>query len=104
VRIVDIKCPSSGEAERNAWENIDLLRPSDEVKFVIGTRADYEWACEVLREHDLAARCAVLFAPVAAERGLEPVRLAEWILADRLDVRLGLQLHKIIWSATTRGV
>lgn len=114
VRIVDFKCPSSGEVERNDWGNIDLLAPSDEVKFVIGTRADYEWAREAVRKHDLPSRCPVLFAPVTGRPGvdsltpgkghLEPARLAEWLLEDRLDVRLGLQLHKIVWPGATRGV
>ncbi|MFQ5807084.1 MAG: radical SAM protein [Phycisphaerae bacterium] len=114
VRIVDFKCPSSGEVERNDWDNVNLLRPIDEVKFVIGTRADYEWARDVIREYDLPSRCPVLFAPVTGHPGagsltlakgqLEPVRLAEWLLEDGLDVRLGLQLHKIIWPTRARGV
>ena len=113
VRIVDFKCPSSGEVARNNWDNVVLLTPRDEVKFVIGTRADYEWALAVIREHDLPARCAVLMAPVTSPPGggasktvggLEPDRLAAWLLEDRLDVRFGLQLHKIIWPAGMRGV
>lgn len=114
VRIVDFKCPSSGEVERNDWTNIDLLTPNDEVKFVIGTRADYEWSREVIRKHDLTSRCPVLLSPVTAPpttnasassvTGLAPDQLAEWLLADQLDVRLGLQLHKIIWSPAKRGV
>ena len=114
VRIVDFKCPSSGEVERNDWTNIDLLTKRDEVKFVIGDRADYEWARGVIHKYDLTSRCPVLLSPVTApaEAGasaspvasLAPDQLAEWLLADRLDVRLGLQLHKIIWSLTKRGV
>lgn len=109
VRIVDFKCPSSGESERNDWSNVELLTPRDEVKFVIGTRADYEWARAVVCKHDLPARCAVLFSPVAALPGsdapaLAPSELARWLLEDRLDVRLSLQLHKIVWPARTRGV
>lgn len=114
VRIVDLKCPSSGEVERNDWSNIDLLTPRDEVKFVIGDRGDYEWSVDVVRKHNLTPRYPVIFAPVAdrpnadrlkpAKEHLAPAKLAEWILEDRLDVRLGLQLHKIIWPATTRGV
>jgi 7-carboxy-7-deazaguanine synthase len=109
VRIVDFKCPSSGEAERNDWSNVHLLRPTDEVKFVIGARADYEWACDIVRRYDLPSRCPVLFSPVAAPpnaaepTGLAPVKLADWLVEDRLDVRLGLQLHKIIWPTRTRG-
>jgi len=113
ARIVDFKCPSSGAAERNCWENVALLTPRDEVKFVIADRADYEWARDMVRRHDLSARGVVLFSPVSAppgaEGGYRPVaklarELAEWLLEDRLDVRLGLQLHKIVWPERTRGV
>ena len=112
VRIVDLKCPSSGEEQRNEWANIELLTSRDEVKFVIGSRADYEWAREIIGRHSLASRCTVLLSPVMATEGakeshsssLKPEQLAGWILEDRLDVRLGLQLHKIIWPARTRGV
>ncbi|MCG3125265.1 MAG: 7-carboxy-7-deazaguanine synthase [Phycisphaerae bacterium] len=102
VRIVDLKCPSSGEVERNHWPNVALLTPRDEVKFVIGDRADYEWSRGVLREHRLSERCTVLFSPVFGK--LAAVELASWLLADRLDVRLNLQLHKFIWPPATRGV
>jgi 7-carboxy-7-deazaguanine synthase len=102
-RIVDVKCPASGEAERNCWRNLELLTPRDEVKFVIQDRGDYEFAREVLRQHDLAGRvAAVLFSPVHGV--LPPGDLAAWILADRLPVRLQLQAHKYIWGAETRGV
>lgn len=114
VRIVDVKCPSSGEQERNDWSNVALLTPNDEVKFVIGSRADYEFARAVMREHGLQQRCTVLmspaFAPTSTEHlggtaeTLAPVRLAEWILADRLDVRFGVQLHKVVWDPAQRGV
>lgn len=102
VRIVDIKCPGSGEENRNHWPNLDLLTQRDEVKCVLADRVDYEWAREVVRRHDIASRCPVVFQPVHGE--LPPIELAGWILADRLSVRLGLQLHKYIWSPTTRGV
>jgi 7-carboxy-7-deazaguanine synthase len=101
-RIVDVKCPGSGESERNHWGNMDLLTDRDEVKFVLADRGDYDWAHGVLERHELARRCPVIFAPVHG--ALEPVVLTEWILADRLDVRVGLQLHKLIWSPETRGV
>jgi 7-carboxy-7-deazaguanine synthase len=110
VRIVDFKCPSSGEMERNDWSNVELLRPTDEVKFVIGTSADYEWARNVIHKYDLASRCPVLFSPVTQPPNareplrLDPEQLAKWLLDDRLDVRLSLQLHKIIWPTRTRGV
>ncbi|QOJ15949.1 MAG: radical SAM protein [Planctomycetia bacterium] len=103
VCIVDVKCPGSGEESRNHWDNLRVLRPHDEVKFVIADRADYDYAVTVIRRHNLGERCAaVLLNPVFGE--LEPVRLAEWMLADGLPARLGLQLHKLIWSPTARGV
>lgn len=102
VRIVDVKCPGSGEAERNHWANLDLLSPRDEVKFVLADRPDYEWAKEVLQRYDLLPRCPILFSPVHGALG--PEELAAWVLADRLDVRVGLQLHKLIWPGIARGV
>jgi 7-carboxy-7-deazaguanine synthase len=103
IRIVDVKCPGSGEAEKTHWQNLDLLRPSDEVKFVIKDRADYEYARDIVRQHDLAKRTtAVLFSPVHGV--MDPSRLASWILEDRLQVRLQLQVHKFIWGADVRGV
>ncbi|MBU4199190.1 MAG: radical SAM protein [Verrucomicrobia bacterium] len=103
IAVMDIKCPSSGESEATDWKNMQRLRPRDEVKFVVGGREDYLWASGVMREHDLTKRCqAVLMSPVSDL--LAPAELAAWILRDRLPVRLNLQLHKIIWSPTTRGV
>jgi 7-carboxy-7-deazaguanine synthase len=103
VKIVDVKCPGSGESARNHWPNLDLLGPADEVKFVIQDRADYEFARHVTARHELAGRCAaVLFSPVHGV--LPPAELAAWILADRLAVRLQLQVHKFIWGAHARGV
>jgi 7-carboxy-7-deazaguanine synthase len=94
--VLDLKTPASGEAARNLWSNLPHLKPADQVKLVICSRADYEWAREALREHALAARCEVLFSP-AWER--QPAReLAEWILADRLPVRFQVQLHKYLWG------
>jgi 7-carboxy-7-deazaguanine synthase len=103
VRIVDVKCPGSGESAKNHWENLDLVTSRDEVKFVIRDRADYEFARGVVARHSLAGRtAAVLFSPV---HGVLPSReLAAWILADRLPVRLQIQAHKYIWDANTRGV
>lgn len=95
-RILDVKCPGSGESHRNHLQNLDLLTPRDEVKFVIADRADYEWARAFVRERDLGARCPVLFSPVW--RRLEPASLAGWILEDRLTVRLQLQMHKLLWG------
>jgi 7-carboxy-7-deazaguanine synthase len=103
IRIIDVKCPGSGEAAKNHWANLDRLRPSDEVKFVIKDRADYEYAREVVARHTLPGRCAaILFSPV---HGVQDARqLAEWVLADRLPVRVQLQAHKYIWAPDTRGV
>jgi 7-carboxy-7-deazaguanine synthase len=95
-RIVDVKCPGSGEAAANRWQNLELLRPTDEVKMVIADEADYRWARRVVEERRLAERCPVLFSAVAGE--LEPRELAEWLLRDRLPVRFQLQLHKLLWG------
>jgi 7-carboxy-7-deazaguanine synthase len=103
IRIVDVKCPGSGESERNHWENLTLLTTRDEVKFVLKDRTDYEFARDIVRRHDLASRtAAVLFSPV--HDVLAAKELAAWILEDRLPVRLQLQAHKFIWSPDTRGV
>lgn len=103
IRIIDIKCPGSGESARNDWSNLSLLTPLDQVKFVLADRADYEFARDVIGREHLADRCgAVLLSPVHGELALKP--LAEWILADRLPVRLQVQLHKYIWDPQTRGV
>ena len=103
IRIVDVKCPGSGESARMHWENLELLTPQDEVKFVLRDRTDYEYARDVLVRHGLAARtAAVLFSPV---HDVLPAKdLARWILEDRLAVRLQLQAHKFIWAPDTRGV
>ena len=95
-RIVDVKCPGSGEAERNLWGNLDLLRPTDELKLVLADEADYRWARDLVLERDLHRRCPVHFSPVGGT--LAPGALAEWILRDRLPVRLQLQLHKLLWG------
>jgi 7-carboxy-7-deazaguanine synthase len=103
IRIVDVKCPGSGEAGRNHWPNLDLVTPQDEVKFVVRDRADYDYAREVVERHRLIGRvAAVLFSPVHGV--LDPKDLAAWILEDRLPVRLQLQAHKYIWGPEVRGV
>jgi 7-carboxy-7-deazaguanine synthase len=103
VKIVDVKCPASGEVARNHWENLHALAAHDEVKFVIADRNDYEFARDCLEKHDLVSRTgAVLFSPVHGV--LDPRVLSEWVLADCLPVRVQLQLHKYIWSPETRGV
>jgi 7-carboxy-7-deazaguanine synthase len=101
--IYDIKCPDSGECESNLWENLPLLKPEvDEVKFVIASRRDYEWALETVRARSLERRHAILFSP--AWGLVEPGDLARWILTDRAPARLQLQIHKILWGSETRGV
>jgi 7-carboxy-7-deazaguanine synthase len=103
VKVVDVKCPASGESHRNHWRNLDLLAPHDEVKFVVQDRGDYEFAREIVRRHLLDRKCAaVLFSPVHARLDLRS--LAEWVLADELPVRIQVQLHKYIWGAEVRGV
>jgi len=96
ARIVDIKTPGSGEESRNRWDNLPLLTARDEIKFVLCSRADYDWAVERLREHRLSERCAVLFSP--SHRQVTPRELADWIVADRLPVRFQTQLHKQLWG------
>jgi 7-carboxy-7-deazaguanine synthase len=103
IKIVDVKCPASGESGKNHWENLSGLAPHDEVKFVIQDRADYDYALDVIARYDLASRAAaILFAPVTGV--LAPVTLSEWMLADHVPARLQVQLHKIIWPPHTRGV
>ena len=103
VKIVDVKCPGSGEAARNDWNNLERLAAHDEVKFVIKNRLDYEFARDVIDRRRLPERCAaILMSPVHGE--LDPRVLSEWMLADRVPARLQLQLHKFIWPPDTRGV
>ncbi len=103
VKVVDVKCPGSGEAAQNAWVNLERLAAHDEVKFVIRDRADYEFARKILRRHELDRRCAaVLLSPVHGV--LDPVQLAAWSLEDRLPARIQLQLHKYVWGDDARGV
>jgi len=100
--IMDLKCPSSGMVKRNFYDNIAFLKPGDEVKLVIGSREDYVWSKEILEKYDIASKCEVLFSVVFGK--LEPVKLAEWILEDKLNVRFQLQMHKFIWEPTAKGV
>jgi len=107
-RIMDLKCPLSGEESRNLWSNLDHLTDRDEVKFVIAGREDYEWARDVIRSRDLDGRVrrgelrALLFSPVWETMDFR--ELADWVLEDRLPVRYQIQLHKIIWGANVHGV
>lgn len=103
VRVVDVKCPGSGMGNTFCMENLAVLLPHDQVKFVVADRGDYEWAREFLRQHPVEEKVeAVIFSPVFGQ--LEPRLLAEWILEDGLPVRLGLQLHKFIWDPDAGGV
>ncbi len=119
-RIMDLKCPSSGEVERNLWENLAHMKPTDEIKFVIGSEQDYDWAKQIIASHQLASRCPLLLSwvqPLAPDQqhpslkkvpaGQTPIsrtELAERIIADSLPVRFQAQLHKIIWPPELRGV
>jgi 7-carboxy-7-deazaguanine synthase len=119
-RIMDLKCPSSGEVDRNLWSNLEHLKRTDEIKFVIGTAEDYQWAKKIIAEHDLASTCPLLFswvAPLAPQQqdkslkkvpeGQTPISrkdLAERIVADALPVRFQVQIHKVIWAPEARGV
>lgn len=96
IRVVDIKTPASGEAAKNHWENLALLTRHDEIKFVLCDENDYQWAKQILQQHRLAEKCTVLFSP--AHGMLDAARLADWILRDRLPVRMQVQLHKILWN------
>jgi 7-carboxy-7-deazaguanine synthase len=96
IRVVDVKTPGSGEERRNRYDDLALLRPEEQIKFVICDRADYEWSREQVKSRELAKRCQVLFSPSAEQ--LPARELADWILADRLPVRFQLQLHKVLWG------
>jgi len=98
ARIVDVKAPGSGEQAKNRWENVELLTAGDELKFVLASREDYDWAVSACRQRRLFERCPVLFSPVQGQ--LDPAQLAQWIMDDRLPVRFQLQLHKLLWGNT----
>ena len=100
--IMDLKCPSSKMMKKNLYENINYIKKIDELKFVIGTREDYEWTKEVIDKYDLTNKCEILFSIVFGE--LEPITLVNWVLEDKLKVRFQLQIHKFIWSPETKGV
>ena len=102
IKIMDLKCPSSGEAHRNLYANIDKLQPYDEIKFVVGSRDDYLWMKEVIRQYSLAGRCLLLLSTVFGRIQLREV--VEWMLEDRLSMRFQVQLHKYIWEPEAKGV
>ena len=97
ARVMDLKAPDSGEGDKNRWENLGLLTPRDEIKIVVASRTDYEWARDLIRERRLDALCPVLLSP--AQGLVDPTALAEWILEDGLNVRFQLQLHKLLWGS-----
>lgn len=103
IKIMDLKCPDSGECSKNDWSNIDDLTMRDEVKFVISSRDDYEWSRQIVEKYDLPGRCnEVLFSPVLDT--IEAAQIVQWILEDNLDVRFQLQLHKFVWPPDQKGV
>ena len=103
IKIMDLKCPGSGECERNLWSNLEHLGPHDEIKFVLADRGDYEWARDTIQNRNLGGRVnAILMSPVFGE--LDPADLARWILEDRIAARMQIQMHKQIWPPNTRGV
>ncbi len=100
--ILDLKCPSSKMMKKNLYQNLDYIKPTDEIKFVIGDREDYKWVKETVDKYKLTDRCTVLFSVVFGK--LEPVKLVEWILEDKLKVKYQLQIHKYIWEPSKKGV
>ena len=97
ARVMDLKAPDSGEGDKNRWQNLDLLTPRDEIKIVVASRTDYEWARELIRARRLDTLCPMLLSP--AQGLVDPTALAEWILEDGLNVRFQLQLHKLLWGS-----
>ena len=100
--VMDLKCPSSKMEKKNLYKNIHFLKPTDELKFVIGNKEDYDWSKEIISRYDLQDKCEILFSAVYSE--LEPLSLVNWIIEDKLDVRYQLQMHKYIWHPETKGV
>jgi 7-carboxy-7-deazaguanine synthase len=100
--IMDLKCPSSGMMKKNLYDNINYLKPDDELKFVIGSREDYDWTKSIINKYYLEAKCKILLSVVFGK--LEPVALVEWMLQDKLNARFQLQMHKFIWQPDTKGV
>jgi 7-carboxy-7-deazaguanine synthase len=100
--IMDLKCPDSGECPGNRWANLDVLKPTDQIKFVVASKADFDWSADVIRERQLEQRFVVLVSPVFG--AVQPLDLATWLLESGLNVRMQLQLHKYIWDPNARGV
>jgi 7-carboxy-7-deazaguanine synthase len=100
--IMDLKCPDSGEEPGNCWQNLEILKPSDEIKFVLASRRDFDWAAAVIQRHELATRFTVLMSAVFGR--VQLIDLANWLLDSRLQVRMQLQMHKLVWAPDQRGV
>ena len=100
--ILDLKCPSSNMAKKNLYDNLQFIKPTDEIKFVMGTREDYEWTKEIINKYNLEGKCGLLASVVFGS--LEPLKLVEWILEDNLKIRFQLQMHKFIWEPNAKGV
>src|SRR5262249_27351696 len=100
--IMDLKCPDSGECENNRWQNLDVLKPADQIKFVVASERDFRWTEATIRQHQLDRRFVVLVSPVFG--AVTPLQLANWLLSSGLQVRFQLQLHKVIWDPNARGV
>ena len=102
IKVIDLKCPDSGESESIAWENLSLVKPHDEFKFVVSSKNDFDWSQKLCEDHKLHEKCTVLFSPVFGK--VKPADLAKWILASRAKVTMQIQLHKEIWDPKERGV
>lgn len=102
IKVVDIKCPDSGEVDTLAWENLELVRPHDQFKFVVASRKDFDWAQELCVKHKLHEKCSVLYSPVFGK--VSPRELADWVLKSQVPVTMQLQMHKEIWGPNERGV
>lgn len=102
VKIIDIKCPDSGESKTMAWENLSLVRPTDQFKFVVASKEDFDWSVKLVEDHKLEEKCVILFSPVFEK--VKPADLAKWILAAKAKVTMQVQMHKVIWGENTRGV
>ncbi|MBI1862238.1 MAG: radical SAM protein [Deltaproteobacteria bacterium] len=102
IKVVDIKCPASGASEKMAWENLELVQPTDQLKFVVASRADFDWAQDVCQRHGLHKKCHILFSPSFEQ--VSPKELAEWIISSEAKVTMQMQMHKQIWGSDERGV
>jgi 7-carboxy-7-deazaguanine synthase len=102
IIILDLKCPSSNMMKKNHYENLQYIKPTDEIKFVMGTREDYEWSKEMIQKYNLEGKCGLLASVVFGS--LEPLKLVAWILKDNLKIRFQLQMHKFIWEPNAKGV